>query len=127
MVTACKHAYVNEETKQQLRDSGVIGVLHDVPLDIGGVIFKQHVFVVPNASAPLLLGRPFERAARAQYINEDDGSLVVLLRSQDGGREVLFKAAPAFHERNRQTGRPREEFYSNMVTVDLDTESDLNE
>jgi hypothetical protein len=54
--------------------SGPIGVLHNVPVDIGGVVVKQHIFVVEHSNSDLLLGRPWERASRAQCINEDDGS-----------------------------------------------------
>jgi len=117
----------DEDKREAVRAAGVIGVLHDLLLNIGGVKIKNHVFVVPNASAPLLFGRTFERATQATFINEDDGSLTLMLKSQDGAREVVFQAAPTHHERNRETVWPRsEEFYADMVMVDLgeDSESD---
>ena len=54
----------DEDKKEAVRAAGVIGVLHDLPLDIGRVKIKNHVFVVPNASSPLLFVRTFGRAAQ---------------------------------------------------------------
>jgi hypothetical protein len=86
----------------------VLGVLHDVPVNVGGVVVKQHVFVISYLPAGLILGRPWERSTRATYANEDDGSLTVTIRTPDNMKEVQFIAAPAEHERNRDTVRPKE-------------------
>jgi hypothetical protein len=86
----------------------VLGVLHDIPVNVGGVIVKQHIFVISYLPAGLILGRPWERSTRMSYINEDDGSLTVTIRSPDNMKEVQFVAAPADHERNRDTVRPKE-------------------
>ncbi|HEU4342387.1 MAG TPA: retropepsin-like aspartic protease [Candidatus Binatia bacterium] len=94
------------DTDAELESSGPIGVCHDVPVSIGGVEVKQHFFVVKHSNADLILGRPWERAVRASYINEDDGSYTVLIKSPDGLREVTFCAAKAEHERNREAARP---------------------
>jgi hypothetical protein len=82
-----------------------IGVCHDVPINLGGVEVK-HVFEVEHSNADLILGRPWERAVRASFINEDDGSYTVRIKSQDGLREVQFCAIKAQHERNREFARP---------------------
>jgi hypothetical protein len=86
----------------------VIGVLHDVPANVGGVMVKQHIFVISFLSAGLILGRPWERSTRASYTNEDDGTLTVTIRSPDNMKEVQFVTAHADHERNRDTVRPKE-------------------
>ena len=36
----------------------VLGVLHNVPVDVGGVEVKQHIFVISYLPAGLILGRP---------------------------------------------------------------------
>jgi hypothetical protein len=86
----------------------VLGVLHNVPVDVGGVEVKQHIFVISYLPAGLILGRPWERSTRMSYVNEDDGSLTVTIRSPDNSKEVRFVAAPADHERNRDSVRPKE-------------------
>jgi hypothetical protein len=86
----------------------VLGVLHDIPVNVGGVTVKQHIFVISYLPAGLILGRPWERSTRATYANEDDGNLTVTIRSPDNMKEVQFIAASADHERNRDTVRPKE-------------------
>ena len=39
---------------------------------------------------------------RAEYINEDDGSYTVKIKSPDGLRMARFCAVKAEHERNRE-------------------------
>ena len=46
---------------------------------------------------------------RAQYINEDDGSLTVIIKSPDGRRVVQFCAVKGEHERNWEYVRHAEE------------------
>jgi hypothetical protein len=84
-------------TDNELEGKGPIGVYHDVPINLGGVKVKQHV--VEHSNADLILGRPWERAVRASFINEDDGSYIVRIKSQDG---LQFSAVKAQHERNRE-------------------------
>jgi hypothetical protein len=80
-----------------------MGVCHNVTVDVGGVLVKQHIFVVRQlGSAEVILGRPWERAVRAQKTNKDDGSFHVKIKSPDGRRIVEFVAIPAQHERNRE-------------------------
>jgi len=80
----------------------VVGVCHDVSVNVGGVDEKVHIFVVQNSDQKLLLGRPWEKAVRAQFTNEDDGSYTVVIKSKDGNRKVKFVAAEAFSERNKE-------------------------
>src|SRR5579859_2772581 len=82
--------------------SSCLGVCHDVPVDIGGVTIKTHVFVVKHAAQNLLLGRPWEREARAIFTNADNGDYLCTIRSQDGRRVVDFCAARGQHPRNCQ-------------------------
>ena len=93
------------DTNSDLESSGPIGVCHDVPVNIGGVEVKLHFFIVKYSNADLILGRPWERAVRACYTNEDDGSYTVRIKSPDGLREVQFCAVKAEHERNRPAAR----------------------
>jgi hypothetical protein len=69
---------------------------------------KQHIFVISYLPAGLILGPPFERSTCLASINEDDGSLTILIRSPDNMKEIRFTAVPAEHERNRDTVRPKE-------------------
>jgi hypothetical protein len=96
-------------TDSGLEAAGPIGVCHDVPINLGGIEVKQHIFVVEYSNAELILGRPWERAVRASYINEDDGSYTVRIKSQDGRREVQFCAVRGQHERNREYARSLDE------------------
>ena len=66
---------------------------------------KQHIFVVEYSNADLILGRPWERALCANYVNEDDGSYTVRIKSPDGLRGAVFCAIKAQHEWNRQFAR----------------------
>jgi hypothetical protein len=87
----------------------LLGVCHDVLVDVGGVAVKQHIFVVKYLNSDLILGRPWGRMTRAQMINKDDGSYVVKIKSTDGRRVVEFVAVPAQHERIREYVRPADE------------------
>ena len=90
------------DTAAAIEFSNPIGVCHDVPINVGGVEVKQQIFVVEHCNSDLLLGRPWDRSTRAQYINGDDGSLMVIIKAPDGKRQVEFMAIPGQHERNRE-------------------------
>ena len=79
----------------------VVGVCHDVPVTVGGVTTRNQIFVVDDPTHDLLLGRPWERVARACIENRDDGSCWVTIKAPDGLREVTFKAAEANSGRER--------------------------
>ena len=96
-------AKAEREIAELERKGNLIGVCHNVAVDVGGVVVKQHMFVVRQlGSAEVILGRPWERAVRAQKTNKDDGSFHVKIKSPDGRRIVEFVAVPAQHERNRE-------------------------
>jgi hypothetical protein len=85
--------------------SGVMGLCHKMSVDIGGVEVDVPIFVVEDSVQDLLLGRPWERAVRASFINEDDGSYTVHIKSPDGRRIVKFCAVTSMHERNKEFAR----------------------
>ena len=91
-----------EEIEELDSKNCVLGVLHDVLVDIGGVAVKAHVFVVKHCNADLILGRTWASSAHAQFTNEEDGSYTVSIKSLDGKRQVKFTAVPPDHERNRE-------------------------
>ena len=99
----------NSEMNEVLESAESIGVCHNVSLDVGGVMVKLSIFVVRHSNADLILGRPWERAVRAQYINEDDGSYTMIIKSPDERRVVEFCAVKGEHERNREHIRHAEE------------------
>jgi hypothetical protein len=86
----------------------LLGVCHEVKLSVGGVEAIVPVFVVEDTDNDLILGRPWEREVRAHLINEDDGSVTVVIKSKDGRRIVRFCAVKADHERNRAFARQPE-------------------
>ena len=91
-----------------LNCGGVLGVLHNVMVDIGGIEVKQHIFIVSCLPAKLILGCPWGRMTHAVFTNEDDGSYTVTIKSPDNMREVKFLASPAEHKRNRKYIRAKE-------------------
>ena len=93
------------EGMQAERDSGLLGVCHDVKMEIGGVVFRIPVFVVEGGAHDLVLGRPWERLVRAQYDNRDDGTLWVTITEPGGLRQAKFLAQKGQHERNRENVR----------------------
>ena len=95
----------DSQTNAELDEHGLIGVCHDVSVDIGGVEVKQPIFVVEYCNNDLILGRPWERMVRAEYINEDDGSCIVRIKSPDARRMVQFCAVKSEHEWNREFAR----------------------
>jgi len=91
-------------------NGGVIGVCHDLRVNVGEVEVRTPVFVVDECNQDLLLGWPWERAVQASMINERDGSVTWEIRSADGRRVVRFVGVTGEHERNRSYARlPDEE------------------
>jgi len=102
-------AKVENEIAELEQRWNLIGVCHNVAVDVGGVAVKQHLFVVRQlGNAEVILGRPWERAVRAQKTNMNDGSFHVKIKSPDSQRVVEFTAVPAQHEWNREFVRPVE-------------------
>ena len=79
----------------------VFGVCHSVAVDIVGVEIRLLIFVLDVAAQDLILGRPWERKARAQYDNRDNGSLYISISAPDNQRKVVFCAVGRTNERNR--------------------------
>jgi len=98
-----------DKTRAMLEEAKPIGCCHDVSIDVGGIEVKGQIFIVQYCDSDIILGRPWERVVRAHYINEDDGSYTVIIKSPDGRRIVQFTAAKAEHERNREFVRNAEE------------------
>jgi hypothetical protein len=94
---------------QEHAPNDLVGVCHSVKLSVGGVDAYLPVFIVEDLANDLILGRPWEREVRATLINEDDGSVTVIIKSQDGRRVVRFCAMKAEHARNRLYARPPED------------------
>jgi hypothetical protein len=92
-------------TPNEAKASGILGLCHKVSVDIDGVEVDVPIFVVEDSVQDLLLGWPWERAVRASYVNEDDGSYTVHIKNPDGHRVVKFCAVTAIHERNREFAR----------------------
>lgn len=90
------------KTNATLEEARPVGCCHTISIDVGGIEVKLLVFVVEHCNSDIILGRPWEHAVRAQYINEDDGSYTVVITSQDGRRMAQFCAVKGEHERNRE-------------------------
>jgi hypothetical protein len=71
----------------------------------GGVEVDVPIFIMEDSVQNLLLGRPWEREVRAAFVNEDNGSYTVHIKSPDGRRIIKFCAVTAIHERNREFAR----------------------
>ena len=77
----------NKKAKSELKiwkeEGEVLGVMHDVNIDVGGISVLNHLFVVAHCDSDLILGPPWETTACIQYTNEDDESYTVRLKSPD--------------------------------------------
>ena len=80
----------------------MLGVMHDVNIDVGGISVLNHLFVVAHCDSDLILGPPWETTACIQYTNEDDGSYMVRLKSPDNLRMIECMVAPSRHEHDRE-------------------------
>jgi outer membrane biosynthesis protein TonB len=101
--------FAEAEKLAEANSNQLLGVLHGVEVNVGGVNVRVPIFVVENMTADLILGRTWARHVRAHFINEDDGSYTCIIKSPDGRRIVRFTAAPAQHERNCAFARHSEE------------------
>ena len=95
-----------KKSKEQ-NSKTVLGVCHDVKVNIEGVKSQIPIFVVDDTNANLLLGRPWEMAVRATYVNEENGSYSCIIKNDDGTHIVKFCAMKADHERIRMYARPQ--------------------
>jgi predicted aspartyl protease len=103
-------------TMEEGKGKDVLGVCHEVRIAIGGAEVTVPFFVVGESRNDLMLGRPWERRARAVFTNEDNGDVTVKIKSEDGRRIVKWTAAKANDERNRAFARAAED-YQSMKTM----------
>ena len=98
-----------EKAAAEAHSNQLLGVLHGVEVNVGGVTVRVPIFVVENLTADLILGRTWARHVRAHFINEDDGTYTCIIKSPDGRRIARFTASPIQHQRNRAFARHPEE------------------
>ena len=96
---------VNSFEGRKDENGAVLGVCHGLPVDIGGVEVKTHVFVVENCEHNFILGCPWQRLSRASMVNEDERHVTWRIWSLDGRRVVQFVGVKADHERNKYHAR----------------------
>ena len=70
----------------------VFGVCHSVAGEVGGIEIPVRVFIVEGASQEFLLGRTWDRLARAQHDNRHAGSPYISITSLDERKTVTFSA-----------------------------------
>lgn len=71
-------------------------------MNIGDVEINVPIFVLEEAAQDLILGRPWERKARAQYDNrDDDDSLFITIPAPDDLRKIVFSAMGKTDKSNR--------------------------
>ena len=90
------------------RSAQLNGVCHSVPIEVGGVVDRFHVFVTENCAHDLILGRPWESAMRATYRNDEDGACWLGVKSKDGTKEIQILVSEPNNPRNRLTVREPE-------------------
>lgn len=81
--------------------NALVGVCHDVEVEIGGVKARTPIFVQAKANFELLLGRPYTRLVRAKFTSLDNGEQWAKIQEPRGDREVQFKCCDANSPRNR--------------------------
>ena len=91
--------------ESELKSCGSIDVCHDVSLDIDDVTIEQSIFIVEHFVSDLLLRRSWEKAPRAEFVNEDDGSYTMKIKNPEDRRIVQFCAVSAEHKRNLEFTR----------------------
>ena len=79
--------------------SRVYGLCRRVEVAVGGVRKTLPFFVMEGLAQDVILGRPWERMARAKHDNRDDGSLFTTIFDSEGNT-ATFCSVPSDHERN---------------------------
>jgi Aspartyl protease len=87
------------------RSAQLSGVCHSVPIEVGGVVDRFHVFVTEKCAHDIILGRPWESAMRATYRNDEDGACWLGIKSKDGTKEIQILVSEPNNPRNRNTVR----------------------
>ena len=81
------------------------GVCHEVPIEVGRIMEKFHIFVTENCRYELILGRPWEAAVRAMYRNLDNGLCWVKVHLRDGACVVQLMVTAPDHPHDRERVR----------------------
>jgi hypothetical protein len=82
-----------------------LGMLEGLVIHCGGVECRTHVYVsnTMDPSFRLLLGVPYQVAARAQILRNDDGDCEVVLKDETTGRSITVSASEANYTRDAKT------------------------
>ena len=83
----------------------VYGVCHSVMVDIGGVKITGGIFILEGTAQQFVLGRTWERSARAPSDNRDKGSRYISIKSAEGKRRAFFWAVAQHNSRKRDRVR----------------------
>ena len=70
----------------------VFGVCHSVAVEVGRIEIPVPVFILEDASQVFILRRTWDRFARVQNDNRQDGSLYISITSLDDRKEATFYA-----------------------------------
>jgi Aspartyl protease len=83
----------------------VLGVLHGIGVQVGGVEVPIHCFVMEGERPEMILGRPWKKTVRAKSDDRDDGSCWYTIYDIEGLKAAEFCAVLANHPRDRATCR----------------------
>ena len=83
----------------------VFGVCHSVAVEVGGIEIPVPVFILENASQEFILRRTWDRLARAQHDNQQDGSLYISITSLDDRKKATFCEVADRTDRDRDRVR----------------------
>jgi hypothetical protein len=96
-------------------ERNVVGVCHDVRINVCGIETPCNLFVVRNTKHDLILGRPWSQLAQADFMNEPNGTYSLRLKSLDGTRIVKTTlCGPDGDARNRRTVRDPEDLNEDL-------------
>ena len=79
----------------------VFGLCHSVAVEVGGIESPVPVFILEGASQEFILGKTWDRLARAQHDNRQDGSLYISIMSLDDRKKATFCAVADRTDRDR--------------------------
>ncbi len=77
------------------------GVCLNVPIDVGGIKTKHHVFVVPHADHQLVLGQPFLQDVSINYDYAADGHTYAIISNPEKTKSAIFKCLDKRDSANR--------------------------
>ena len=83
----------------------VFGVCHSVAVEVGGIVIPVPVFILEGPSQEFILRRTWDRLARRQHDNRQDGSLYISITSLDDRKKATFCAVADRTDRDRDRVR----------------------